>query len=106
MNFNWTLSAGDLLMAATFIGSVVGIYVSIRIDIVRIMGDIRVLRHDLGNLKTAVDLQAGTLSAQGAALSTIAVQSQRLANVEEDIRELRHGRGFVTPTEWPIKSGT
>lgn len=95
MNLNWTIGIGDIVVAATFVGTIFSVYLGIYGSLSEVKADIRVLKHDLGNIRTAVDLNANVLQSQGASLAKIAVQDQRLANLEEDIRDLRHGRGWI-----------
>ncbi len=53
------------------------------------------LRSTVGRLASdIVDVKA-ELKKLGDVLVTLAVTSKRLDNVEEDVRDLKHGRGFI-----------
>ncbi len=55
------------------------------------------LRNTVGRLASdIVDVKA-ELKKLGDVLVTLAVTSKRLDNVEEDVRDLKHGRGFIKP---------
>ncbi len=55
------------------------------------------LRSTVGRLASdIVDVKA-ELKKLGDVLVTLAVTSKRLDNVEEDVRDLKHGRGFIQP---------
>ena len=66
------------------------------------------LRVTVGNIKTdMVDMKA-EIKKVGEVLIKMAVVNTRLDNAESDIRELRHGRGFIKDRsqggingEWP-----
>jgi hypothetical protein len=53
-----------------------------------------VMRNTVSNIKDDVVDMKSELKC-GEALVTLAVTSKRLDHVEEDIREMKHGRGFV-----------
>ena len=53
------------------------------------------LQNNLELLAQRVENLEKTSSNIGSILQQVAVQSQRLNSVEGDLRELRHGRGFV-----------
>jgi hypothetical protein len=54
-----------------------------------------VMRNTVSNIKDDVVDMKSELKKCGEALVTLAVTSKRLDHVEEDIREMKHGRGFV-----------
>lgn len=88
MLLEWTVRVGDIIAAVTFIIGGLGAYYAIK-------SDVRVLRHDFANMKTAVDLLATAVAAFGGTLTKVAVQDERIKNIENDIREMKHGDGFV-----------
>lgn len=54
-----------------------------------------VMRSTVNNLKTdMVDMKA-EIKKVGEVLISLAVTNKRLDNVEEDIRDMKHGRGFI-----------
>lgn len=54
-----------------------------------------IVRNDIHIMKLRADSQSDTLKQLTAILSTVAVQDNRLNHLEEDIREIRHGKGLV-----------
>lgn len=55
------------------------------------------LNNTVGNLKTDVTDMKAELKKVGEVLIAIAVTTTRLDALEQDIRELKHGEGFVLP---------
>jgi len=53
------------------------------------------MRNTVSNLKEDVVDMKAELRKLGEVVTTIAVTSTRLDNVEQDIRDLKHGRGFI-----------
>jgi hypothetical protein len=59
------------------------------------------MKNNLSNLKEdVVDLRKD-IKLLNEVLITMAVTDTRLSNLESDVRELRHGRGFVVDGEYP-----
>ncbi len=54
-----------------------------------------VMRQSVSNLKDDMTDMKTEIKKVGEVLITLAVTTNRLDNVENDIRELRHGRGFI-----------
>ncbi len=61
------------------------------------------LRSTVGNMKADLTDMKAELKKVGEVLIKMAVTDQRLSNVEQDIREIKHGHGFVREIngEWP-----
>lgn len=57
--------------------------------------EVRVLRHDVRHIEKTLDNLSESIGNLGKALTQIAVQDARIAMIEKDIDELRHGQGFV-----------
>lgn len=70
--------------------------ISMIVFIIMMKADIKILKHDISVIKLRADSQSETLKSVSAALSTVAVQKNEIDHIVEDIRELKHGRGFVT----------
>ena len=71
------------------------------------LGAIFTLRNTVTNLKNdMVDMKA-ELKKVGEVLIKLAVTDTRLTNLENDIRELKHGEGFIFPlgSVRPAKDG-
>jgi hypothetical protein len=54
------------------------------------------LRNTVGNLQRDMTDMKLEIKKVGEVLVLMAVHSTRLDNVEQDIRDLKHGRGFIT----------
>lgn len=81
MTFDPTITLGTLLQIFVFFGG--GL-----IAFIRMQGKMDMMSLRIKNLET-------TSTNTGTILQTVAVQSQRLTALEQDLRELRHGEGFV-----------
>lgn len=81
MTFDPTITLGTLVQIVVFLST--GL-----IAFVRVQGKLEMLSLRVKNLET-------TSANIGTILSSVAVQSQRLTALEQDLRELRHGEGFV-----------
>lgn len=81
MTFDPTITLGTLVQIVVFLGG--GL-----IAFVRVQGKLDMLSLRVKNLET-------TSANIGTILQAVAVQSQRLTALEQDLRELRHGEGFV-----------
>lgn len=85
--FEPTLTLGALLQASVFLIGCVGLYYGLkgRLDLI----NLRVV-----NLETSMaDLKA--------LIVKVAVYDQRFISLEADIRELRHGKGYVVDDDNP-----
>lgn len=80
-NFDPTITLGTVIQIVFFFGG--GL-----IAFVRVQGKLDMLALRVKNLETS-SANIGTI------LQAVAVQSQRLTALEQDLRELRHGEGFI-----------
>jgi hypothetical protein len=83
LDANWHLI--ELLLV---VGSVAGGWFAMR-------ADIRVVQHDMENVIMRQDAIAETMKTLSDLMTTVAVQDQRINRVEDDIVDLKHGRGLV-----------
>lgn len=94
MGFNMvvdtSITIGNIAEIASIIGG--GFLVVIRMG-----GDIRVMKADMAHLKTTVGALTTAFDRLGNILTQVAVQDARLISVEKRIDELAHGRGYVIP---------
>lgn len=76
--------------------------------VVMIKADVKVLKVQMEGITDNLKILNNSFSKLSDVLSATAVQAQRISRVEEDIRELRHGRGFVQAIqgEWNVKGQT
>lgn len=87
--FDWTISVGNLLTAGLVIGGWFYAFFQLK-------GDVRVVRHDMSTIKQRQEGFNESLSQLTAILTKLAVQEERLSGMQEDIRDLRKGKGWIT----------
>jgi hypothetical protein len=83
-----TITIGNIAEIVSIVGG--GFLVVIRMG-----GDIRVMKTDMAHLKSTVSALTTAFDRLGAILTQVAVQDARLVALEKRIDELAHGRGFV-----------
>jgi hypothetical protein len=81
MVIDYTITVGNLVEIAAIIGG--GLMVMIT------------LRGDVANMKAEVGAIQVEIKKIGDVLITQADQNRRILHLEEDVREMRHGHGFV-----------
>lgn len=64
--------------------------------IITLKGDIRVVNTTIEMLEKRGDSHSAKLNILTEAFTKLAVQDNRLKNIEDDIKDLKHGKGFVT----------
>ena len=77
------------------IGQLVAYLVVAAIFIAMLKADIKILRHDMKNLSVRQDALNEGFTQLTQILTKMAVQEMRINGIEDDIRELRHGQGFI-----------
>lgn len=87
---DWTVNVGNLIQIVVVIGGGMWIFMSLR-------ADVRIVRHDMANMKQRQDDLNEAFTQLGTILKQVAVQDQRLNQIEKTVDELRHGQGFVNP---------
>lgn len=73
----------------------VGNIIEITVIVIGGLGTLLTLRNTVNNLKADMTDMKAEIKKVGEVLVTLAVTTKRLDNAEEDIRELKHGRGFI-----------
>ncbi len=81
LTLDYTITVGNIIEIATIAGG--GIWILIK------------LNNSVAILKTDVDKMQREIIKIGDVLTQLAVTKTRLDNMETDIRELRHGEGFI-----------
>lgn len=99
MAIDWTFSIGNLVQLVGFLVMAVGLFYGLK-------GDIRVIRHDMGHMEKRQEALGEAFKQLGQVLQQVAVQDTRIDRIEEDIKEMKHGQGFVTyfPKGAPAKT--
>lgn len=79
------------------IAQLAGMIILATIFVVMIKSDVKVLKVQMDGMNDNLKLLNASFTKLSDVLSNSAVQDNRISRAEEDIRELRHGRGFVQP---------
>jgi K+/H+ antiporter YhaU regulatory subunit KhtT len=85
MVIDYTITVGNIIEIAAITAGGVLVLIS--------------LKNTVANLKIDVDGMQQEIKKLAAVLTEMAVANNRLTNIEEDIRELKHYRGFVLPDQ-------
>lgn len=72
-----------------------GMLVLATLFVVMIKSDVKVLKVQLDGITDNLRVLNSSFARLSDVLSATAVQDSKISRLEEDIRELRHGRGFV-----------
>lgn len=88
---DYTITIGNLIEVGAFVGGGFVALISMR-------GTVNTLKNDVIDMKTEI-------KKVGDVLIKMAVTDTRLSNVEQDIRELKHGEGFIFPLDRTKRSG-
>lgn len=95
---------GNLDVSIVQIIQILGYVVATTIFIVMIKADIRIIRVQMSGITENLKVLNSSLGKLSDILTKVAVQDTRIGGIEEDIRELKHGKGFVSLNgEWPRK---
>lgn len=90
MSVDWTVNIGHLWTLAAFA-------VMLILQVGASRANYGNLRNDMTDLKAEIKKLSEIVTEQ-------AVQGKRIDRIEEDIRELRHGEGFVFPLNFLSKN--
>jgi hypothetical protein len=81
MVVDYTITVGNLVEIASIIGGGLLVMITLRGDVANMKAEVGEIQHEIKKI--------------GDVLINQADQNRRLIHLEEDLRELRHGRGFV-----------
>lgn len=88
MVIDYTITIGNMIEIASIVGGGVLVLMAMKSDVSSLKTGANELRLDLGEMQKEI-------KKIGEVLITQADQNRRIMHLEEDVRELRHGRGFV-----------
>jgi hypothetical protein len=88
INFDWTISLGAVIQTIVLLGGILSWGAKINHDVAVIKGDIRSLQNISDGFGRSFDQISKVLT-------QVAVQDIRILNVEKDVDDLRHHKGFV-----------
>ena len=92
-----TITIGNIIEIATIAGGGLIAMVTVRNSVFNLRNEFKNMQGDFIDMKKDI-------RALGEVMVKMAVTDQRLLGVEQDVRELKHGRGFVqheVQGEWP-----
>lgn len=81
MVIDYTITVGNIIEIGAIVGGGFAVFIT--------------LKNSVANLKTDVDGIQTEIKKIGDVLITQADQNRRILHLEDDVRELRHGHGFV-----------
>lgn len=82
MHFDFSIRLGDIMQVVAFVGMAAFAFASIR-------GTLNLHSLRLTNIEKVMGETSGLVT-------NLAVQNNRLENIEHDIQDLRRGKGFIT----------
>jgi hypothetical protein len=88
MVIDYTITVGNMIEIGSILGAGVLLLVTLKSDVSALKTNTVDLRVDFVEMQTEIKKIGDVLIAQ-------ADQNRRILHLEEDVRELRHGRGFV-----------
>ena len=92
-----TITIGNIIEIGTIAGGGIIALATVRNSVFNLRSEIKNMKDDFVDMKKDI-------KALGEVMVKMAVTDQRLLGVEQDVRELKHGRGFVQHEiqgEWP-----
>lgn len=89
MNIDYSISIGHIFEIVSFL--VGGIYA-----LAMIKSNVGMLKDEVGKMQTEIEKLSEIISRQAAAESRLNALDTRMGGFDKDIRELRHGKGWVT----------
>jgi hypothetical protein len=97
--FEWTVRAGDILtfvggivVAATFLYRRGGFDTTVKMTLTALTEEVSASKIET---KESIGAMQSEIKKIGEVLINQADQNRRIIHLEDDVRELRHGRGFV-----------
>lgn len=90
MVIDYTITIGNLIEIASVLGGGVLVMLTMRSDIAVLKREDEVIRTDIEGIQQELKQIGDVLIVQ-------ADQSRRLLHLEEEVRELRHGRSLIRP---------
>lgn len=87
---DWSISVGNLLQMVAMVGGGLWVFFQLR-------ADVRILKNDISNMEKRQNDLNEAFTQLGTILTQVAVQDQRMVQIEKTVDEMRHGQGFVNP---------
>jgi hypothetical protein len=89
LTFEPTVTWGTIFQTIALVAAIV-------VGWFRVKADIMIIKSDVQGLQSASDNFTKALEQLGSVLTQVAVQDNRILNIEKRLDELAHGKGFVT----------
>lgn len=88
MQIDWTISVGSIIQVLAIAGGGMLVLISMR-------NTVSVLQRDVASIQVEIKKMGDILTKMAVAETRLDNTDTRLTNVERDLRDLRHGQGFV-----------
>ncbi len=77
------------------IAQIVGYLAAGIVFVIMIKSDVRVLKVQMDGMNENLKILNNSFDKLGSILTEVAVQDTRISRIEDDVKELKHGKGFV-----------
>jgi len=88
MIIDWSISVGNIIQIAVIAGGGIAAFAAIKVTVANLKSDVVALQSEVKQIGSVLVKMADMRG-------EIRVLDTRVAAAEQDIRELRHGRGFI-----------
>ncbi len=95
MIIDYTISVGNLIQIAAIIGGGLLVLITLRNDVKSLKDGAKNLKGDLQQMQAEIKKLGDILVNLADIRGEIRVLDTRITSAEQDIREMRHGQGFV-----------
>jgi hypothetical protein len=92
---DWTITFGNLVEISSIVGGGILVLLTLKSDVNSLKMGAKILSDDLIGMQAEIKKLGDILVNLAEVRGEIRVANTRLTNAEQDIRELRHGQGFV-----------
>lgn len=96
MVIDYTISVGNLIQIAAIIGGGLLVLITLKSDVKSLKEGAKNLKEDLRQMQAEIKKLGEILINLADIRGEIRVLDTRVTATEQDIRELRHGQGFIT----------
>ena len=86
------------------LAQIIGYAIVATVFVMKITARVEVVKIQMSSLDNQLSMLNTSFARMGDILTRVAVQDTKIASFENDLRELRHGRGFININgEWDSK---
>jgi hypothetical protein len=92
ITFDFTITLGSMIETAVILGGGIAALATLKTTVVALKGEVKDSKNETKEQIAAIQIEIKKI---GDVLINQADQNRRIIHLEDDVRELRHGRGFV-----------